>query len=259
MTATRAKTGNYYYGARYYDPKVSLWLSVDPMANEFPYISPYNFVENNPIMLIDPDGRSATCPTCPDGPEFDEARNSIFDYTYDEETGEATMNETTDGGELEEVTLLNPGTNHNPLDNTSVASQNGFLTNSKATQDNSGGFWDWLTPEPLSVEERTSQANAINKWLAKNVNQEAMNDLSVLAPTVPSADNEYAHYIEGITEWFSLDYKPSGDSVIMVDKHGKATVNAVLKPGGGISPFSRDNPPTSKDSSKFRIVGPGAK
>jgi hypothetical protein len=32
-------------------------LSVNPLASKYPYFSPYNFVENNPIMLIDPDGR----------------------------------------------------------------------------------------------------------------------------------------------------------------------------------------------------------
>ncbi len=48
--------GNYYYGARYYDPKISVWLSVDPLADEYPSLSPYNFVANNPIMLIDPTG-----------------------------------------------------------------------------------------------------------------------------------------------------------------------------------------------------------
>jgi RHS repeat-associated protein len=52
------ETGNYYYGARYYDPKISLWLSVDPLAHEYPSWSPYNFTMNNPINLIDPDGRS---------------------------------------------------------------------------------------------------------------------------------------------------------------------------------------------------------
>jgi len=50
------ETGNYYYGARYYDPKVSMWLSVDPLASNYPYVSPYNFVENNPLNLVDPTG-----------------------------------------------------------------------------------------------------------------------------------------------------------------------------------------------------------
>lgn len=50
------ETGLYYYGARYYDPRVSLWLGVDPLASKYPYVSPYVFVLNNPIMFIDPDG-----------------------------------------------------------------------------------------------------------------------------------------------------------------------------------------------------------
>jgi len=30
------ETGLYYYGARYYDPRVSLWLGVDPLAEKYP-------------------------------------------------------------------------------------------------------------------------------------------------------------------------------------------------------------------------------
>lgn len=52
-----AETGLYYYGARYYDPMVSLWASVDPMAEKYAGWSPYNYVMNNPINAIDPDGR----------------------------------------------------------------------------------------------------------------------------------------------------------------------------------------------------------
>jgi len=52
-----AETGLYYYGARYYDPMVSLWASVDPMAEKFPGWSPYNYVLQNPMVMVDPDGR----------------------------------------------------------------------------------------------------------------------------------------------------------------------------------------------------------
>ncbi len=51
------ETGNYYYGARYYNPKWSIWLSVDPLAEKYPGISSYAYVANNPINAIDPDGR----------------------------------------------------------------------------------------------------------------------------------------------------------------------------------------------------------
>ena len=50
------ETGYYYYGARYYNPMTSVWLSVDPLADKYPSLTPYAFVANNPIMLIDPDG-----------------------------------------------------------------------------------------------------------------------------------------------------------------------------------------------------------
>ena len=45
-----------YYGARYYDAKTSLWLSVDPLAELAPDKTPYHFVSNNPINRVDPRG-----------------------------------------------------------------------------------------------------------------------------------------------------------------------------------------------------------
>ncbi len=52
-----SETNLYYYGARYYNPVSSLWLSVDPMADKFPNWSPYNYTMQNPVNLIDPDGK----------------------------------------------------------------------------------------------------------------------------------------------------------------------------------------------------------
>ncbi|MDY3525979.1 type IV secretion protein Rhs [Riemerella anatipestifer] len=52
-----SETGLYYYGARYYDPKTSIWLNVDPLAEKYPFTSPYTYTNNNPIMFVDPDGK----------------------------------------------------------------------------------------------------------------------------------------------------------------------------------------------------------
>ena len=52
------ETGYYYFGARYYDSDYSIWLSVDPMADKYPSMSPYNYCACNPMKLVDPDGDS---------------------------------------------------------------------------------------------------------------------------------------------------------------------------------------------------------
>jgi len=52
-----AETGHGYFGERYYDSGLSIWLSVDPMSDKYPSMSPYNYCANNPVMLVDPDGR----------------------------------------------------------------------------------------------------------------------------------------------------------------------------------------------------------
>ena len=43
--------------ARHYHPTLSIWLSVDPMADKYPGVSPYTYCGNNPVRLVDPDGR----------------------------------------------------------------------------------------------------------------------------------------------------------------------------------------------------------
>jgi len=70
-------TGLYYYGARYYDPKTRIWLSVDPLAVYNPVmetefygdgqhnggvfysgnLNPYIYCYQNPILYVDPNGK----------------------------------------------------------------------------------------------------------------------------------------------------------------------------------------------------------
>jgi RHS repeat-associated protein len=51
------ETGYSYFGARYYDADISVWLSVDPLSDKYPSMSAYMYCAGNPVMLVDPDGR----------------------------------------------------------------------------------------------------------------------------------------------------------------------------------------------------------
>ena len=50
------ETGFSYFGSRYYSSDLSIWLSVDPMADKYPSMSPYVYCANNPVKLVDPNG-----------------------------------------------------------------------------------------------------------------------------------------------------------------------------------------------------------
>ena len=51
------ETGLYYYGARYYDSRLSLWISTDPMQERYPSVSSYTYCINNPSVAKDGEGK----------------------------------------------------------------------------------------------------------------------------------------------------------------------------------------------------------
>ncbi|MDQ2905104.1 MAG: polymorphic toxin-type HINT domain-containing protein [Chloroflexota bacterium] len=65
MTTSKGFTGQYtdvlteldYYNARYYDPKVGLFLSADTVQGNSAGMDPYAYVGNNPETLSDPTGQ----------------------------------------------------------------------------------------------------------------------------------------------------------------------------------------------------------
>jgi RHS repeat-associated protein len=49
-----------YFGARYYNNKLGVWLSVDPLAEKYKSWTPYHYVFNNPLKNVDLAGMDST-------------------------------------------------------------------------------------------------------------------------------------------------------------------------------------------------------
>ena len=57
--------------ARYYDPILARFTTQDPLAEKYPWLSPYCHCANNPINAIDPDGREVYM-------EFNKSTNKLY-------------------------------------------------------------------------------------------------------------------------------------------------------------------------------------
>ena len=72
------ETGLYYYGARCMNPKTSLWYGVDPLAEKYVATGGYVYTLDNPVRLIDPDGRKLEGATKSDAAKMLEDINVVF-------------------------------------------------------------------------------------------------------------------------------------------------------------------------------------
>ena len=84
-----AETGYSYFGARYYDPAtLAAWLSVDPMSDKYPSISPYAYCAWNPVKLVDPEGEEIFYSEGADKYVYKKGKDGNYGF-YDIKTGKS--------------------------------------------------------------------------------------------------------------------------------------------------------------------------
>jgi len=79
----------YDFGARYYYGIVPGFMTMDPLAEKYPWISPYVYCANNPVNAIDPTGKSTWVKNREDGTyevfngDLNDKDRNIYVYTQD--------------------------------------------------------------------------------------------------------------------------------------------------------------------------------
>ena len=97
------ETGYSYFGARYYNSTYSIWMSIDPMSDKYPSLSPYAYCGNNPVKLVDPNGEEISEHIDKYGnliAHYDDGDNSV--YKHDKGTTKKDI-------DLQRITLQNTG------------------------------------------------------------------------------------------------------------------------------------------------------
>ncbi len=68
----------YYFGAKYYDPSIGRFPTIDRFASMYPSLSPYQYGQNNPIYFIEVNGDS-TKPSNEEGIDYEETEPIVVE------------------------------------------------------------------------------------------------------------------------------------------------------------------------------------
>lgn len=133
---------------------------------------------------------------------------------------------------------VQPNSDANPSDNTRVTNYNDYLRSPPVKRKE-------IDVDGPSIQERTKQADAVDKWLAKHVDMQALDNLTPKSEAFPDVD-KYPQWIEGIKEWFDgPDFEPTGDSIMTYwpdNPYGSDDTVPMVRPyvnGGGVSGVGR--------------------
>ena len=169
-----AETGLSYFGARYYSSDLSIWLSVDPMSDKYPSLSPYVYCADNPVKLVDPngeeivgtDGKAVTY-------SYDKDNNVVWSANASDDTkriGNALLKTETGKEQLDFMTSTNTKVKLE-IDKGQSGNAFGQMKPGKALKDNNGSIvlktatikiFEGTITNYLTPDNKTESPNILN-------------------------------------------------------------------------------------------------
>ncbi len=153
------------YGARFYDPQIGRWHSIDPLAEIYDSQSPYCFTGNNPVLNIDYNGMN-----------YDVYNNGVYTHTVETSNGEKSEQQ-----KKQEITEI-PGviiTGDLSKCKVQTPELRRELRRRKRFYKREAKYLKWLS------EGKIRQADNFENWVLRNFSQDDIEELIAEWPWKP--------------------------------------------------------------------------
>ncbi|MFA6807280.1 MAG: RHS repeat-associated core domain-containing protein, partial [Bacteroidales bacterium] len=202
------ETSYNYYGARYYYDHLSIFLSVDPMSDKYPHLSPYAYCANNPIMLIDPNGEDIII-AGDDGNNYKYKDRKLFlngeEYTGNDKfatTSRDHLNKLKDNGMNDEISGMESSSNTHKM---IKGIENKWTPNSDKDASNGKGTGSTINYNP-DLQSNDGWDRSPEVGLAHEIQHASDGDLG-------KYDNSTVELSRPIGIGYKVDSKYSNDNV----------------------------------------------